>query len=157
MFVHFFAILFIFLLSLSILIVKLHEICYNLYILCIYKKLKRMVIHLFGDKLKELRISKNLSQEELGEIFEVRKSSISNWETGKATPTFDMLTKIAQYFGVTIDYLLNFNQEDADNMEKLKIALKEAGMWNYDMDDMSREDFEKAMKILAMLKKDTNK
>ncbi len=116
-----------------------------------------MVIHLFGDKLKELRISKNLSQEELGEIFEVRKSSISNWETGKATPTFDMLTKIAQYFGVTIDYLLNFNQEDADNMEKLKIALKEAGMWNYDMDDMSREDFEKAMKILAMLKKDTNK
>nr|DAX05604.1 MAG TPA: Repressor protein CI [Bacteriophage sp.] len=111
-----------------------------------------MVIHLFGDKLKELRISKNLSQEELSEILEVGKSSISNWETGKATPTFDMLTKIAQYFGVTIDYLLNFGQEDADNMKKLKVALKEAGMWDYDMDDMSKEDFEKAMKIVAMLK-----
>lgn len=111
-----------------------------------------MVIHLFGDKLKELRISKNLSQEELSEILEVGKSSISNWETGKATPTFDMLTKIAQYFGVTIDYLLNFGQEDTDNMKKLKVALKEAGMWDYDMDDMSKEDFEKAMKIVAMLK-----
>ena len=116
-----------------------------------------MVIHLFGDRLKELRISKNLSQEELSNILNVRKSSISNWETGKATPTFDMLTKIAQYFGVTIDYLLNFTQEDMDNMEKLKQALKQAGMWDYSMNDMSREDFEKAMKIVAMLKekKDT--
>ena len=111
-----------------------------------------MVIHLFGDRLKELRISKNLSQEELSNILNVRKSSISNWETGKATPTFDMLTKIAQYFGVTIDYLLNFTQNDVDNMERLKQALKQAGMWNYAIDDMSREDFEKAMKIIAMLK-----
>ena len=115
------------------------------------------MIYLFGDRLKELRISKNLSQEELSNILNVRKSSISNWETGKATPTFDMLTKIAQYSGVTIDYLLTFTQEDADNMEKLKQALKQAGMWDYSMNDMSREDFEKAMKIVAMLKekKDT--
>lgn len=110
------------------------------------------MILLFGDRLKELRTSKNLSQEELSQILEVRKSSISNWETGKSTPTFDMLTKIAEYFGVTIDYLLNFTQEDADNLERLKQALKEAGMWDYDIDDMSREDFEKAMKIVAMLK-----
>ena len=118
-----------------------------------------MVIHLFGDRLKELRNSKNLSQEELSEILEVRKSSISNWETGKATPTFDMLTKIAEYFGVTTDYLLDFTQDDIDNLERLKQALKQAGMWDYSIDDMSREDFEKAMKIVAMLKekKDTNR
>lgn len=63
-----------------------------------------------------------------------------------------MLTKIAQYFGVTIDYLLNFTQDDMDNIERLKQALKQAGMWDYSIDDMSREDFEKAMKIVAMLK-----
>ena len=42
-------------------------------------------------------------------------------------------------------------------MERLKQALKQAGMWDYSVDDMSREDFEKAMKIVAMLKekKDT--
>lgn len=87
-----------------------------------------MVIHLFGDRLKELRISKNLSQEELSKVFDVRKSSISNWETGKATPTFDMLTKIAQYFGVTADYLLGLNQNDINRIDKLNIALREAGM-----------------------------
>mgnify|MGYP003104084362 FL=1 len=37
-------------------------------------------------------------------------------------------------------------------MEKLKTVLKEAGMWDYNIDDMSREDFEKAMQIVAMLK-----
>ena len=67
-------------------------------------------------------------------------------------PPFDIVKRLAQYFGVTIDYLLNFTQNDADNMEKLKIALKEAGMWDYSIDDMSREDFEKAMQIVAMLK-----
>lgn len=107
---------------------------------------------MFGDRLKELRTSKNLSQEELGKILEVRKSSISNWENNKATPTFDMLTKIAQYFGVTIDYLLNFTQDEEDEIERLKQALKEAGMWDYSIDDMSKEDFEKAMQIVAMLK-----
>lgn len=116
-----------------------------------------MVIHLFGDRLKELRKEHNLTQEEIGNFCKVGKTTISNWENNITQPPFDIVKCLAQYFGVTIDYLLNFNQEDADNMKKLKTALKEAGMWDYNMDDMSREDFEKAMKILAMIKKDTNK
>ena len=116
-----------------------------------------MVIHLFGDRLKKMRKERNLTQEEIGELCEVGKTTISNWENNITQPPFEIVKKLAQYFGVTIDYLLNFSQDDADNMEKLKIALKEAGMWDYSMDDMSREDFEKAMKIVAMIKKDTNK
>ena len=116
-----------------------------------------MVIHLFGDRLKKMRKERNLTQEEIGELCEVGKTTISNWENNITQPPFEIVKKLAQYFGVTIDYLLNFTQDDADNMEKLKIALKEAGMWDYSMDDMSREDFEKAMKIVAMIKKDTNK
>lgn len=107
---------------------------------------------MFGDRLKTLRNSKNLSQEELSQILGVRKSSISNWEKDKATPTFEMVNKIAQYFGVSIDYLLNFTQDDLDKIERLKQALKEADMWDYEMDDMSEEDFKKAMKIVAMMK-----
>lgn len=112
------------------------------------------MIHLFGDRLKELRISKNLSQEELGNILGVRKSSISNWETDKATPTYDILTKLAQYFNVTTDYLLGFNQDDLDKIEKLKVTLKEAGLMVGD--DLTIEEIEKALKIVEMLK-DTNK
>lgn len=111
-----------------------------------------MVIHLFGDRLKELRKKRNLTQEEISEICQVAKQTISNWENNITQPPFDIVKKLAQYFGVTIDYLLNFTQDDADNVEKLKTALKEAGMWDYSINDMSKEDFVKAMQIVAMLK-----
>ena len=115
-----------------------------------------MVIHLFGDRLKELRKEHNLTQEEISEICQVAKQTISNWENNVTQPPFDIVKRLAQYFSVTIDYLLNFNQKDVDNMEKLKTALKEAGMWDYSIDDMSREDFKKAMQIVAMLKNKNN-
>lgn len=111
-----------------------------------------MVIHLFGDRLKELRKERNLTQEDIGNLCGVAKNTVSNWENNANQPSFEIVKKIAQYFGVTIDYLLNFTQDDMDNMEKLKQALKQAGMWDYNIDDMSREDFEKAMQIVAMLK-----
>lgn len=118
-----------------------------------------MVIHLFGDRLKELRKEHNLTQEDIGNLCDVAKNTVSNWENNVNQPSFEITKKLAEYFGVTIDYLLNFTQNDVDNMERLKQALKQAGMWDYSIDDMSREDFEKAMKIVAMLKdkkKDTN-
>lgn len=118
-----------------------------------------MVIHLFGDRLKELRKEHNLTQEDIGNLCDVAKNTVSNWENNVNQPSFEITKKLAEYFGVTIDYLLNFTQDDVDSMERLKQALKQAGMWDYSIDDMSREDFEKAMKIVAMLKdkkKDTN-
>ena len=111
-----------------------------------------MVIHLFGDRLKELRKEHNLTQEDIGNLCDVAKNTVSNWENNVNQPSFEITKKLAEYFGVTIDYLLNFTQDDVDNIERLKQALKQAGMWDYSIDDMSREDFEKAMKIVAMLK-----
>lgn len=118
-----------------------------------------MVIYLFGDRLKELRKEHNLTQEDIGNLCDVAKNTVSNWENNVNQPSFEITKKLAEYFGVTIDYLLNFTQDNVDNMERLKQALKQAGMWDYSIDDMSREDFEKAMKIVAILKekKDTNK
>lgn len=110
------------------------------------------MIRLFGDRLKELRKEHNLTQEDIGNLCDVGKTTISNWENNITQPPFEIIKKLAEYFGVTIDYLLNFTQDDVDNMERLKQALKQAGMWDYSIDDMSREDFEKAMKIVAMLK-----
>lgn len=107
---------------------------------------------MFGERLKELRKGKNLTQEEIGEICQVAKQTISNWENNITQPPFEIVNKLAQYFGVSIEYLLNFNQDDLDKIERLKQALKEAGMWDYEMDDMSEEDFKKAMKIVAMMK-----
>lgn len=108
---------------------------------------------MFGERLKELRKSKKVTQEDIAKKFDVNPATVSAWEVGKAEPSYEVLTELANYFGVSVEYLLNFNQDDLDKIEKLKQALKEAGMWDYEMDDMSKEDFEKAMKIVAMMKK----
>ena len=60
----------------------------------------------FGNILKELRLERNISQRKLGEILGVVNQTISFWESGNREPDLDMLVKIANYFNVTIDYLL---------------------------------------------------
>lgn len=113
-----------------------------------------MVIHLFGDRLKELRKSKNITQEELGEFCGVAKNTISYWENNTTQPTIETITKLAQYFNVTTDYLLGLNQDDASKIEKLRIALKEAGVMVGT--DLSIDELNRVMRIVEMLK-DTKK
>lgn len=60
----------------------------------------------FGDKLKELRLSKKLTQAQLAKILDVSKSNISKYEAGTVEPNNETLANIASTFGVTTDYLL---------------------------------------------------
>lgn len=59
-----------------------------------------------GDRIKQLRTAKKLTQEELGKIINVTKVSISGYENGNRTPDTDTLKKIADFFEVSTDYLL---------------------------------------------------
>ena len=108
------------------------------------------MVHLFGDKLKELRKRDNISQEKLGEYLGETSTAIYSWENNRTQPPIETITKLAEYFDVTTDYLLGFNQNDLDNLDKLKIALKEAGMMVND--DLTIEELNKALKIVDMLK-----
>lgn len=73
-----------------------------------------------GTILKELRLKNNLTLEELAEEInkeynvKLTKSMISKWETGKATPVYDHLKRLALYYNVTTDFILGF-----DNYENL--------------------------------------
>lgn len=60
----------------------------------------------FGAILKQLRLSRNLTQTELGKNVWLSKAVISKYENGLGYPTYDVLIRIACYFGVTTDYLL---------------------------------------------------
>lgn len=60
----------------------------------------------FGDNLKQLRKQRNLTQKELGSQIGLSKAVISKYENGMGYPTFDVLIRIAQFFGVSTDYLL---------------------------------------------------
>ncbi len=58
------------------------------------------------NRIKELRKSFNLSQEKLAEEFDVERATISRWENDKTDPSNEDLIKLAQYFKVSVDYLL---------------------------------------------------
>lgn len=60
----------------------------------------------FGERLAELRQQKGLTQDELAAEFKVSKSRIGMYETDQREPDFDMLITIANYFAVTLDYLI---------------------------------------------------
>ena len=66
-----------------------------------------------GEKLQTLRRSRGLSQEQLAEILEVSRQAVSKWENSESAPDLDRLRAICTYFGVTTDYLIWDEPEDA--------------------------------------------
>lgn len=66
---------------------------------------------IFGQKLKELRTEKHLTQAQLAEVFKVSKTTICQWETSKQEAGLEDLAAIAQFFGVTTDYLLGLEND----------------------------------------------
>lgn len=61
---------------------------------------------MFGDKIKTLRISYNLSQVQLADQLNVSKQTVSNWENNNILPSIEMLVNISRFFSVSTDYLL---------------------------------------------------
>ncbi len=59
-----------------------------------------------GDRLKNLRIEKNLTQTELGNMIGVKKSTISCYENGVRVPSLEHLIDIIHIFGISADYLI---------------------------------------------------
>ena len=64
-----------------------------------------------GQLLKELRKKRNLNQNELATILNVSNQAYQKYEYGTAEPTFDNLSKLADFYGVTTDYLLGRTNE----------------------------------------------
>ena len=66
---------------------------------------------MFAERIKKLRKEAGITQAELGKICGLSKGTVAMWEVGQREVTFDTLRKLADYFGVTADYLLGFSDE----------------------------------------------
>jgi len=79
-------------------------------------------MNIIGTNLKDLRIKKKITLEQLAvqinEKFSINitRSMISKWETGKSTPIYDHLKRLAFYYDVTTDFLLGFDKTDYLNI-----------------------------------------
>ena len=58
------------------------------------------------NRIKELRLAKNITQEELGKVLNVQKAAISKYENGRVEPSIEVLKLASKFFDVSTDYLL---------------------------------------------------
>jgi transcriptional regulator with XRE-family HTH domain len=61
---------------------------------------------IFGERLKEIREEHQLSQEQLAKKIDTQKQNISRYENKKREPGINIVTKVADFFGISIDYLV---------------------------------------------------
>lgn len=72
------------------------------------------------ERLKELRKERRLTQTQVGNYLGITVSAYGNYELGQREPSIDMLLKLADYFGVTVDYLLGRDANTVTSIEPLK-------------------------------------
>ncbi len=77
----------------------------------------------FSDNFKTMRKQRNLTQEQIAETLGVSCQAVSKWETNSSYPDISLLPIIADYFGVSVDYLIAHDTskqfEEIDNTCKL--------------------------------------
>lgn len=74
----------------------------------------------FGEKLRQLMENNNVKQQELADKLNVKRGSVSNWTTNRRCPDAETIVKIADYFNVTVDYLLKDTGIKSNELEELK-------------------------------------
>ena len=72
---------------------------------------------MLGVRIKEMRKAHSLNQVEFAEKLSVTKQTVSNWENNNIQPSIEMLVKIADFFNVSTDYLL-----DRENKKTLDVS-----------------------------------
>ncbi len=76
---------------------------------------------MFGDIIKQLRKARNLNQVQLSSSLGVSKQTVSNWENNNILPSIDMLVKIAVFFSVRTDYLLELDTRTTLDISDLSL------------------------------------
>ena len=112
------------------------------------------------------RKEKGLTQAELGKYFNLSKQTISSYENGGSSPDKDTLQRLADFFSVSVDYLLGrTDSREAPQYDKIKTSADEVTelletlhkrpemkMLFSITKNATKEDIEKAVKIIEALK-----
>lgn len=123
------------------------------------------------NRIKELREKKGIGQKALASDLHVSQPTICDWETGRKVPSSKSASKLADYFGVSLDYLLGRdadapaltirdNRDIAKTMESLREQLLHEDGLMFDGDPLSPEAMESilsAMKLGLEAAKQRNK
>lgn len=82
---------------------------------------------MFGKRLRELRKSKNLTMKELGGKMSLAESTISGYEIGNRKPDMEILQKLADFFEVSVDYLLGRTDKPTYDDNPINVSFRDGG------------------------------
>ncbi|MHC5228620.1 helix-turn-helix domain-containing protein [Enterococcus sp. LJL99] len=71
-----------------------------------------------GDKIKECRLKKNWTQEQLAKLLNVSRSAVSGWEVGRNYPDLDTIVSISDLFDISLDKLLREDKQMTKEVSK---------------------------------------
>lgn len=91
---------------------------------------------MLNQRIRELRLAKNISQVDLAKIIGVSKQSVSNWENDNIQPSIDILLKLAKFFDVSTDYLLAL--ENSRSIDVSDLSLEEIAHIQLIIDDIRK-------------------
>jgi len=83
-------------------------------------------------RLKELRATKSgLTQARFAEIMNVSQQAVNSWEAARTSPAIDLLIRIADYYGVTIDALLGHTNDEKHLVPRFRAAPKHGEIYRH--------------------------
>lgn len=105
------------------------------------------------EKLKQLRKERKIKQQEIADFLKISRQAYSHYENEQRQPTPETLDKLADYFNVSVDYLLGREEKTTiTDPDKNKISIIARGGYKY-TEVLSDEDMEAAIKYIELLKK----
>ncbi|MFI8709909.1 helix-turn-helix domain-containing protein [Bacillus sp. NPDC077411] len=104
-------------------------------------------MNVLGERVFELRKKKRLTQEQLGKEIGIGKQIISKYEKGTKTPSLETIEKLADFFSVSIDYLLGKTDNPIGNTNNIK-ELFDSDNLHWDGKELSQYELETLKALL---------
>lgn len=107
----------------------------------------------FGERLYELRTKQNMSQEQLAELLDVSRQSVSKWENDKGFPEMSRILFMSDYFQISLDYLMR-GMDEPSKEERKKETFKPQTIryaWNSFLSNLSENQIKLFYVMLVMV------
>ena len=102
-----------------------------------------------ADRLKLLRSQKGVNQDVVAESCNMSRIALARYETGARIPRSENAARLADYYGVTVDYILGREEAQPTAQEKAPADMRAEAKKL--LEDMTDEEYERALAMLKLL------
>ena len=105
---------------------------------------------MIGEKIKLLRTKNNLKQSDIAKIIGCSASAVGMYEQGRREPELSVVKKLAEYFGVSADYLLGEDEAGKELVPSIRKFLMSQDGLMFNGEELSDSDIEQIMHAVAL-------